>query len=104
MNQYRQLTQEQRYHISALIKAGYSQSNIAQMLRVHKSTISREIRRNKGERGYRPKQAHEKASDRKLHAAKFQKMCGPLLILITAKLALKFQARTNIWLFGLTRN
>jgi transposase, IS30 family len=67
---YKQLTQEQRYHISALCKAGYFQTQIAAELGVHKSTISREISRNSGERGYRPKQANELALEKRHHAAK----------------------------------
>ena len=55
---YTQLTQEQRYKISALLKTEHSQMDIAIVLGVHKSTISREVRRNCGNRGYRPKQAH----------------------------------------------
>ena len=56
---YTQLTQIQRYQISVLNKAGHDQSEIARHIGVHKSTISRELRRNTGLRGYRPKQAHE---------------------------------------------
>ena len=41
------------------------QTEIADQLEVHKSTISRELSRNKGERGYRPKQANEKAQERR---------------------------------------
>jgi transposase, IS30 family len=55
---YHQLTLEQRYQIYAFKKAGFNQSRIAAQLRVAKSTISRELRRNRGGRGYRPKQAH----------------------------------------------
>ena len=62
---YSQLTQEQRYQIYALKKTGHSQTEIAQFLGVHKSTISRELRRNRGQRGYRPKQAHRKAMVRR---------------------------------------
>lgn len=61
---YQQLTQEQRYHIWALKKAGTSQTEIAKEVGVHKSTISRELRRNTGQRGYRPKQAHSMATSR----------------------------------------
>ena len=61
---YTQLTQEQRYQIHALLKMGHQQTEIAEYLEVHKSTISRELRRNKGLRGYRPKQAHQKAMSR----------------------------------------
>lgn len=59
MGTYTQLTQTQRYQISALLKIGHLQTEIAKAIGVHKSTISREIRRNRGRRGYRPKQAHQ---------------------------------------------
>jgi len=63
---YTQLTQEQRYQIKALLEIERTQTEIAQRLGVHKSTISRELRRNEGQRGYRPKQAHEKAVTRRV--------------------------------------
>jgi IS30 family transposase len=62
---YTQLTQEQRYQIAVLKKAGHTQVDIAQLIGVHKSTISREVSRNKGQRGYRPKQAHCLALERR---------------------------------------
>ena len=65
MTAYTQLTQEQRYQISAMKKIGSSQKEIAEEIGVNKGTISREVRRNAGERGYRPKQAHEKAMERR---------------------------------------
>ena len=50
---YKQLTLEKRYQISALIKAGLNQKNIALEIGVHPSTISREFRRNNDKvRGY----------------------------------------------------
>jgi len=54
---YTHLTQNERYQIYALIKAGHNQREIAQLLNRHPSTISRELGRNSGLRGYRPKQA-----------------------------------------------
>ncbi|MAE16834.1 MAG: hypothetical protein CL923_07650 [Deltaproteobacteria bacterium] len=42
--------------MEALLKAGHPPSEIATVLKRHKSTISREFRRNRGLRGYRPKQ------------------------------------------------
>ncbi len=66
MRVYAQLTQGQRYQIEALLKTGHNQTMIAKVLTVHKSTISREIRRNRGRRGYRPKQAQERAVMRRL--------------------------------------
>jgi IS30 family transposase len=65
---YAQLTCEQRYQIYALLKAGHNQSEIAYLIRVHKSTISRELRRNRGLKGYRPKQAHQFALNRRKKA------------------------------------
>ncbi len=65
MSGYAQLTHGQRYQIEALLKTGQTQTMIANVLIVHKSTISREIRRNRGLRGYRPKQAHERAMMRR---------------------------------------
>lgn len=64
MRSYTQLAQEQRYQIYALKKAGHMQERIAVILGVHKSTISRELRRNRGKRGYRPQQAHRLAMKR----------------------------------------
>ncbi|MBA7568018.1 IS30 family transposase ISAeca1 [subsurface metagenome] len=64
MGDYRQLTQEQRYGIYALLRTGHNQTEIAAGIGVHKSTISRELKRNKGLRGYRYKQAHEMATAR----------------------------------------
>ena len=68
MKPYTQLTQAQRYQISAMKKSGNSQKEIAEEIGVNKGTISRELRRNVGERGYRPKQAHEKALSRRSKA------------------------------------
>ena len=62
---YQQLTQVQRYQIYALKRAGHNQTEMAALLNVHKSTISRELRRNSGKRGYRPKQAHGLALKRR---------------------------------------
>ena len=52
---YTQLTQEQRYQLHALLKMEHNRTEIADTLGVHKSTISRELQRNRGKRGYRPK-------------------------------------------------
>jgi len=66
---YTQLTREQRYQIKALLDIGHSQTEVAQQLQVNKSTVSREVRRNRGQRGYRPKQAHEMALRRRRERA-----------------------------------
>jgi IS30 family transposase len=70
MSVYTQLTQGQRYQMEALLKAGHSQTKIATILSAHKSTVSREFVSNQGLRGYRPKQAHEKAMQRRYEKPK----------------------------------
>jgi IS30 family transposase len=65
MRNYTQLTQEQRYQIYALLKMDHTQTETAEVIGVHKSTVSRELRRNRGLRGYRPKQAHRMALERR---------------------------------------
>jgi IS30 family transposase len=65
---YTQLTRGQRYQIKALKKAGHNQTEIATNLGCHKSTISRELKRNCGLKGYRPYQADELAYDRQCAA------------------------------------
>ena len=61
---YSQLTYEQRYLIYNLLKIGFTQTKIGRCIGVHRSTISRELRRNTGKRGYRFKQAHRMAQER----------------------------------------
>ena len=65
MKHYIQLTLEKRYGIYSLLKTDHIQFKIIDLLGIHKSTISREIKRNIGQRNYRPKQAHNKAIDRR---------------------------------------
>jgi len=68
MRTYHQLTREQRYQIYALQKTGHSRSEMAEVIGVHKSTVSRELTRNRGQRGYRPQQAQSLAMDRRQKA------------------------------------
>ena len=74
MRTYKQLTQEQRYYIFQLNKKDFTQVEIAQEIGVDKSTISRELKRNTGQRGYRPRQAQKKATERRQLASKAIKM------------------------------
>jgi len=67
---YKQLTQEERYQIYALKKVGMNQKDIAEDLDRSPSSISRELKRNKGLRGYRPKQANIFAEQRRNKASK----------------------------------
>lgn len=69
MKSYTQLTQELRYQIYILMKANHNQSEIAELLGVDKSTISRELRRNSGLKGYRPQQAQRFCLNRRAQKA-----------------------------------
>ena len=62
---YKQLDYDQRLWIHVLLKIGCSQSLIAKVIEVNKSTVSRELKRNAGLKGYRHKQAHERALERR---------------------------------------
>jgi IS30 family transposase len=78
MNKYNHLTQEERYSIERMRKAGYKQNEIAACLGRSESTIIRELRRNRWQRGYRHNQAHQKACQRRLESLKSVKFT-PLL-------------------------
>lgn len=61
---YKHLTEDERYQIDDMRREGFNQGAIAIALHRSPSTLSRELRRNEGDRGWRPKQAHQKATDR----------------------------------------
>ena len=86
MNTYKQLTYELRCQIYALKKIGLSQNKIVKQLNVSQSTISRELSRNTGRRGYRIKQAQSLADKRRLAACKAIKMTAPLIVLINSRI------------------
>ena len=64
MKQYTHLTEHERYHIYLMHRNKNSYTTIAKSMNRSISTISREIKRNTGKRGYRYKQAHVLACDR----------------------------------------
>ena len=64
---YHHLAYAERCQIYALKKRGDSLSSIAKLLNVHRSTVSREFKRNTGQKGYRFKQAQEMADERGQH-------------------------------------
>lgn len=85
---HQELTEEERFCIYGLIKAGYNQKEIAVELNRSPSTICREIARNSGQRGYRPKQAQELAASRKRNSEKHIK-CTPVMIMKVTELLRK---------------
>jgi IS30 family transposase len=86
MREYRQLTEEDRIEIYAMKQAGKKQNKIAVKLDVNPSTISRELSRNAGLRGYRPKQAQQKTLHRRFTARKAVKMTPETIDYIESKL------------------
>lgn len=61
---YKRITAENRIQIHRWRQEGRSNGAIARLLDVHTSTVGRELKRNRGGRGYRPKQAQGKAEER----------------------------------------
>ncbi|MBO0940502.1 IS30 family transposase [Acidovorax temperans] len=61
---YKHLSREERYQIHSLLKANHTISEIARLLGRSRSTISRELNRGRGQRGYRAEQACRKAAQR----------------------------------------
>jgi len=90
MRKYYQLTEEDRIEIYAMMQAGISQAQIADRLAVHRSTIWRELQRNIGFRGYRPKQAHQKALQRRHDSHKAVKMTDKMIKYLEDKLKQDF--------------
>lgn len=86
MRDYRQLTEEDRIEIYAMKQAGKQQKQIAIRLGVNPSTISRELARNTGLRGYRPKQAQQRMMHRRWTARKAVKMTPEVIAYIESKL------------------
>lgn len=90
MKTYSQLTYTQRCQISALLQEGFNQTQIANRVNCSQSAISREIKRNSGQRGYRHKQADRLAKARKQCAVIPYKMTPSLINLVEQKLGLKW--------------
>ncbi len=85
MRTFVHLTQEERYHIYIMHKKNISLSEIAKDMGRNKSTISRELVRNRDLRGYRFRQAHVKAMQHHIDKPKAIKLNNELKSAITAK-------------------
>lgn len=84
---YNHLTTEKRCQIYTLKSTGMSQKEIAKYLGVSASTISRELQRNSGKKGYRYKQANDIALERRYQASHCPKKLFPAtLSLVEEKL------------------
>ena len=79
---YQQLTGDERIEIYAMRQEGKTIAQMAEALGRHRTTISREIHRNSGQRNDRPSQAHRKAQERRTTQRKAVKMTEPTLAYI----------------------
>ena len=86
---YTHLTQNERYQIYVLRKAGHPQREIARLLNRHPSTISRELARNSGQRGYRPRQAQHLADARAANSRNAPRIAPAVWLEAKARLALQ---------------
>ena len=71
---YKHLSLEERHYIELRLKEGVSQNIISEMLGRSQSSITREIRRNTGKRGYRHNQANNFAKERHKNKEKAVKL------------------------------
>jgi IS30 family transposase len=109
-------TVEERVILYGLLKRKTCRKNIAEIMQRDRSTIYREIKRNSGLRGYRPKQAQRKAEQRRLKSRRTCKMADArIYAYVTDKLAKfwspdqiagrvrrEFPRQQDLWISGQT--
>ena len=83
---YHHLTAEQRYTIFVLLRQKKSRKEISQTIGISKSTLSRELKRNSGERGYHWQQAQVKAADRQRRLQNYRNLTLGIRNFIRAKM------------------
>lgn len=83
---YTQLTKEERYHLYTMRKQNKSLRDIAKGMGRSHTTLSREIKRNTGQRGYRYQQAHQQAGQRHTEKPKAVKLTESVIASIHEKL------------------
>lgn len=88
MGKYRRVTLAVRCQIDAYLQAGFSKADISRKLGFHKSTISRELKRNFYFQDYLPIRADELAKQRYRSCRRRYKLKGDLLYFVVD--ALKF--------------
>lgn len=90
MSTYHRVTAEDRLLVKAYLDVGLNQSEVAVKLGFHKSTISRELRRNSGGRGYRHKQAQRFSQEKQAWRSNPRKLNRELVKTINRLLAKKW--------------
>ena len=84
---YKHISNEQRYQISVLLKAGHKVSFIAEKLNLHRSTVYRELKRNSRQRGsYDPYFANQYSDIRKERFSNTRKLNSRMISFIKEKL------------------
>ena len=86
MKEYTQLTLPQRYEISVLHKVGQVPTQIARIVGVHRTTISRELKRNRSPNGYYPQAAHQRSQKRRADRSRPLKWTGRCRRIVEGKL------------------
>lgn len=94
MSTYHQLTQQERYIITAQRMSGNSQADIARLLGRHPSTIGREVRRNvtTHDGGYRAEKAHSYATARRRRCRRRARFSAEDMARVARLLRRKFSA------------
>jgi transposase, IS30 family len=87
---YRRVTWEDRIQIKALSQASIKAEEIGRQLGFDRSTIYRELRRNRGRKGYRPQQAQTKAEERQEWRSQPRKMVAEMVRTIEKLVRLKW--------------
>jgi len=75
---HQHLRLQDRHTISALRKQGMNLKEIGEEIGFDATAIGREIRRNSGERGYRPVQAHKRALERRENSRRKRVLNGDM--------------------------
>lgn len=83
---YTHLTEDERYQIKEYLDEGLAHAEIARRISRDPGTISRELKRNRGERGYRPRQAQLKARERQQNSHQGPRIAPELWQSVEAKL------------------
>jgi len=89
-NGYHHLNKEKRCQLYTLIRRGDPITIVSNELEVDRSTIYRELKRNRGKRGYRYQQAQEKALKRRGSKTQKRKMSRAMIAIIEEKLSVQW--------------
>jgi len=87
---YNQLSREQRYTIYCLLQKESSKSKIAELIGVHRSTVSRELQRNAGSKSYRFGVADRLACERRKNGRRAKVLTPDNICLVVPLLKKKY--------------